>query len=311
MTRLNRDDDEVFEKIDVNNMTFWQKIDAHLSNIAFYQIVFSLPFAYMAVLLANKAHGLATDWQMVLWVTTTIVAARSAALALDNMIDLKYDKDQPRFNERPMVAGLITHRDVYLLLAICFAVLIFSVLQLNPVCIKLLPVAALPFIVYPYMKRLTCLCHYICGVAVAMAPAGAWVAVIGEVEYPMVVLFLAVVLWIGGFDVVYGAQDEEFDKAHGLHSMATALGAEKALVLAKITHVVCLALFIYLGVLLHIGLLYFAGVALAAGTLWYQHRIIALQGFGAFTREYYMRNGIVSVAIFVCTLLSVVMAQLA
>ena len=161
MTRLNRDDDEVFEKIDVNNMTFWQKIDAHLSNIAFYQIVFSLPFAYMAVLLANKMHGLTTDWWTVLWVTTTIVAARSAALALDNMIDLKYDKDQPRFNERPMVAGLITHRDVYLLLAICFAVLIFSVLQLNPICIKLLPVAALPFVVYPYMKRLTCLCHYI------------------------------------------------------------------------------------------------------------------------------------------------------
>ena len=107
MTRLDRDDDEVFEKIDVNNMTFWQKIDAHLSNIAFYQIVFSLPFAYMAVLLANKVHGLAADWWTVLWVTTTIVAARSAALALDNMIDLKYDRDQPRFNERPMVAGLI------------------------------------------------------------------------------------------------------------------------------------------------------------------------------------------------------------
>ena len=307
MTRLNRDDDEVFEKIDVNNMTFWQKIDAHLSNIAFYQIVFSLPFAYMAVLLANKAHGLATDWQMVLWVTTTIVAARSAALALDNMIDLKYDKDQPRFNERPMVAGLITHRDVYLLLAICFAVLIFSVLQLNPVCIKLLPVAALPFIVYPYMKRLTCLCHYICGVAVAMAPAGAWVAVTGEVEYPMVVLFLAVVLWIGGFDVVYGAQDEEFDKEHGLHSMATLLGAEKALLLAKLTHVVTLAVFFYLGQLFGLGYLYYIGVGIAGGTLYYQHKIIDVRGFRAFTRRYYVHNGIVSVAIFICTLLDVLL----
>ena len=292
----------------MTNGGFWAKIDAHLNNIAFYQTVFSLPFAYMAALLADNGK---MDLWIWVWVTVTIIAARSAALALDNLIDLKYDKDQPRFKGRPMVAGSVGKKDVLVLIAICFAVLIFAVLQLNPICIKLLPVAALPFIIYPYMKRVTCFCHYVCGVAVAMAPAGGWVAVTGQISWPMIVLCLAVALWIGGFDVVYGAQDEEFDKAHGLHSMATALGAEKALVLAKITHVVCLALFIYLGVLLHIGLLYFAGVALAAGTLWYQHRIIALQGFGAFTREYYMRNGIVSVAIFVCTLLSVVMSQLA
>lgn len=282
--------------------SLWQRLNAHLDNIAFYQTIFSLPFAYMAVLLASKCT---VDWWTMLWVTMTIVSARSAALALDNMIDLKYDVDQPRFQQRPMVAGTVSRHGVHVLIGICAAVLIFSVLQLNPICIKLLPIAALPFVIYPFMKRYTCFCHYICGIAVAMAPAGGWVAVTGTIDYPMVVLFLAVTLWIGGFDVVYGAQDEEFDKAHGLHSMAVALGAKNALLLAKITHVITLCIFFYLGQLLSLGYMYYIGVGIAGGVLYFQHQIIARQGFKAFNRRYYLRNGIVSVAIFLCTLMSV------
>lgn len=282
--------------------SLWQKLNAHLDNIAFYQTIFSLPFAYMAVLLASKGT---VDWWTMLWVTMTIISARSAALALDNMIDLKYDVDQPRFQQRPMVAGTVSRHGVHVLIGICAAVLVFSVLQLNPICIKLLPIAALPFVIYPFMKRYTCFCHYICGIAVAMAPAGGWVAVTGTIDYPMVVLFLAVTLWIGGFDVVYGAQDEEFDKVHGLHSMAVALGAKNALLLAKITHVITLCIFFYLGQLLSLGYMYYVGVGIAGGVLYFQHQIIARQGFKAFNRRYYLRNGIVSVAIFLCTLMSV------
>lgn len=282
--------------------SLWQRLNAHLDNIAFYQTIFSLPFAYMAVLLASKGT---VDWWTMLWVTMTIVSARSAALALDNMIDLKYDVDQPRFQQRPMVAGTVSRHGVHVLIGICAGVLMFSVLQLNPICIKLLPIAALPFVIYPFMKRYTCFCHYICGIAVAMAPAGGWVAVTGTIDYPMVVLFLAVTLWIGGFDVVYGAQDEEFDKAHGLHSMAVALGAKNALLLAKITHVITLCIFFYLGQLLSLGYMYYIGVGIAGGVLYFQHQIIARQGFKAFNRRYYLRNGIVSVAIFLCTLMSV------
>ena len=282
--------------------SLWQRLNAHLDNIAFYQTIFSLPFAYMAVLLASKGT---VDWWIMLWVTMTIVSARSAALALDNMIDLKDDVDQPRFQQRPMVAGTVSRHGVHVLIGICAAVLVFSVLQLNPICIKLLPIAALPFVIYPFMKRYTCFCHYICGIAVAMAPAGGWVAVTGTIDYPMVVLFLAVTLWIGGFDVVYGAQDEEFDKAHGLHSMAVALGAKNALLLAKITHVITLCIFFYLGQLLSLGYMYYIGVGIAGGVLYFQHQIIARQGFKAFNRRYYLRNGIVSVAIFLCTLMSV------
>lgn len=277
-------------------------INAHLDNVAFYQTVFSLPFAYMSVVLASDR----VDWLIMVWVTVVIVSARSAALSLDNLIDLKFDKEQPRFSHRPLVAGRLTKRDVVIMVALCFAVMIFAVLQLNPVCIKLLPFAALPFVIYPFMKRITCFCHYVCGIAVAMAPAGGWVAVTGTIDYPMIVLFLAVTLWIGGFDVIYGAQDVEFDKARGLHSMAVTLGLDNALTLAKLTHVVTIGIFLYLGQLMSLGAVYYIGVAIAALTLCYQHYIIHAEGFGAFSRSYYMRNGIVSVAIFLFTLLDVI-----
>ena len=107
--------------------------------------------------------------------------------------------------------------------------------------------------------------------------------------------------------MVYGAQDEKFDKEHGLHSMATLLGAEKALLLAKLTHVVTLGVFFYLGQLLGLGYFYYIGVGIAGGTLYYQHKIIDVRGFRAFTRRYYVHNGIVSVAIFICTLLDVLL----
>lgn len=281
-------------------MSLMKKIDAHLNNIAFYQTIFSLPFAYMGAFLGAKGNP---SWWDLLWITVTIVSARSAALALDNLMDLKYDEDQPRFKSRPMVAGEITADEVKILIFVCLMLFIVAVWQLDPICLKLLPIAALPFIVYPFMKRITCFCHYVCGIAIAMAPAGGWVAVTGgDISAPMIMLAVAVALWIGGFDVVYGAQDEKFDKEHGLHSMATALGAKKALLLAKITHVVCLMCFFWLGQMLELGWPYYIGVGIAGGTLYYQHGLITPTDFSAFTRQYYMRNGIVSVAIFLCTL---------
>lgn len=286
-------------------MSLRSKIDAHLNNIAFYQTIFSLPFAYMAAFLGAKGNP--DIWDIV-WITVTIVTARSAALALDNLIDLKYDKKQSRMEKRPMVAGEITVGEVKALIAVCLILFVVAVLQLDPICIKLLPVAALPFIIYPYMKRVTCFCHYVCGIAIAMAPAGGWVAVTGgDFSPPMLLLCLAVTLWIGGFDVVYGAQDENFDKEQGLHSMATALGAKNALVLAKVTHVICIICFFILGQMLELAWPYFIGVGIASGTLWYQHSLITPTDFSAFTRQYYMRNGIVSVAIAVCTIVSIYM----
>ena len=205
-------------------------------------------------------------------------------------------------SHRAMVTGKISKLEAKIFIAICLLLMVLSVMQLQPICIYLLPLAALPFLIYPFTKRFTGWCHLVLGIAIAMA--GGWVGVSGQITAPMVLLCSAVALWICGFDAMYGAQDEEFDKSQGLHSLAVSYGAPNAFKLAAAMHVICIACFFAVGVMLALGQSYFVGVGIAAGTLIYQHRIVSPTDFSRVTQGYFMRNGIVSVAIFVCTWLS-------
>ncbi len=236
-----------------------------------------------------------------LWITLAITGARSAALAIDNLVDLKYDKVHPRFTKRPMVTGEISKADAAGLIIFSLAVCLTAVAMLPPICLRLLPVAALPFLIYPYMKRVTFFCHGVLGIAIAMAPAGGWVAVRASIDAPMIMLCLAVGLWIGAFDAVYGAQDEKFDRAHDLHSLATEVGVSMALKLARALHAACIACFVLVGFMTGLSWPYYIGVLIAALTLVYQHRIITPYDFSSLTQAYFMRNGVVSVAMFLCT----------
>lgn len=274
------------------------KIEAHVRNIALHHSVFALPFAYMGAFLA--AGGLPPANELI-WITVAMVGARSAALALDNLIDLKYDKLHPRFVKRPMVTGDVTRGEAAGLIIISLLAFAFAVWHLKPICLKLLPVAAFPFIIYPYMKRITFACHGVLGLAIAMAPAGGWVAVRGTIDLPQIVLCTAVGIWIGAFDAVYGAQDEAFDRANGLHSLATKFTAAGALRIARFCHAVCIVFFVILGIMLELNWPYFAGVFIAGLTLIYQHSIVNAKDFSRLTQVYFMRNGIVSIAMFICT----------
>ena len=278
-----------------------ERLRAHMNNTAFHHTVFSLPFALMGALLAAGGDP---PLGTLGWVVLAITAARSAALALDNLADLKYDKQQPRLAYRAMVQGRVTKKEALVFIGVCLLVLIFAVLQVHPVCIRLLPFAAVPFLIYPYMKRVTGWVHLFLGIAIGMAPAGGWVAVSGNIELPMLVLFLAVALWIAAFDAMYGAQDEAFDRSQGLHSLAVSFGARGAFQIARAMHVLSILLFISLGAMMHLHWPYFIGVAIAAATLIYQHRIAGPTDFSRVTQVYFMRNGIVSIAIFVFTWIS-------
>ena len=278
-----------------------ERLRAHMNNTAFHHTVFSLPFALMGALLAAGGDP---PLGTLGWVVLAITAARSAALALDNLADLKYDKQQPRLAYRAMVQGRVTKKEALVFIGVCLLVLIFAVLQVHPVCIRLLPFAAVPFLIYPYMKRVTGWVHLFLGIAIGMAPAGGWVAVSGKIELPMLVLFLAVALWIAAFDAMYGAQDEAFDRSQGLHSLAVSFGARGAFQIARAMHVFSILLFIALGTMMHLHWPYFIGVAIAAATLVYQHRIVSPTDFSRVTQVYFMRNGIVSIAIFVFTWIS-------
>ena len=274
------------------------KIGAHINNIALHHIVFALPFAYMSAFLA--AGGMPPVMELV-WITVAIAGARSAALALDNLADLKYDKKQPRLASRAMVRGDLKPREAKISIVVYLAVCLLAVAQLRPICLLLLPVAVVPFLIYPYTKRFTFLCHLVLGIAIAMAPAGSWVAVTGELSLPAVVLCIAVALWIGAFDAVYGSQDEAFDRAEGLHSLATQFTARGALVICRFVHAVSIACFYVLGMLLELHWLYYIGVGIAAGTLVYQHRIVSADDYSRVTQRYFMRNGIVSIAMLIFT----------
>ena len=274
------------------------KLKAHAENIALHHSVFALPFAYMGALLAADGNPPLAE---MLWITLAMVGARSAALALNNLIDLKFDKLHPRFTKRPMVTGEVTTKEAAALIIISFAVFVFAVLQLKPICLKLLPVAAVPFIIYPYMKRLTFACHGVLGLAIAMAPAGGWTAVRGTIDLPQIVLCAAVGMWIGSFDAVYGAQDEAFDLEHGLHSLATEFGAGGALRIARFFHAVCIGCFTLLGWMMGLNWVYYIGIVIAGLTLVYQHSIVNERDFSRLTQVYFMRNGIVSIAIFLFT----------
>ena len=276
-------------------------LKAHINNVALHHTIFDLPFGLMAAVLA--AGGQPSPL-LLLWVALAITAGRAAAMAMDNLADLKYDSQQPRLSYRAMVRGEITKREAVAFIIICLALMVFAVAQLQPICLQLLPLAAFVCLIYPYMKRVTGWVHLFLGLAIAMAPAGGWVAVRGTIDAPMLVLCTAVALWIGAFDAMYGAQDEEFDKSQGLHSLAVSYGGVGAFRISKVLHVICVACFFAVGMMLSLHSLYFVGVGIAAGTLYYQHSIVSPADFSRVTQAYFLRNGIVSVAICLCAWVS-------
>ncbi|MBO4400875.1 MAG: 4-hydroxybenzoate octaprenyltransferase [Selenomonadaceae bacterium] len=278
------------------------RVEAHVNNIALSHTIFDLPFALIAALLASGGQVNALT---IFLIIVAVTSARAAAMAINNLADLRYDKLQPRMRYRAMVRGEITKPEALIFIFACLLILVVTVAQLPPICLKLLPVAAVPFIIYPFTKRFTGWCHMVLGVAIAMAPAGGWVAAGGELFAPaMILICLAVTLWMAGFDAMYGAQDEKFDKAQGLHSLATEFGARRAFELSKVFHIICVACLLITGIILELKLVYFAGVAIAAVTLVYQHAIVSPRDFSQVTQAYFMRNGIVSVAILICTWLN-------
>lgn len=280
------------------------KLKAHLDNIVFSHSIFALPFAYMGAILA--AGGIPTGHDL-LWITLAMVGARSAAMALNNFIDLKYDRLQPRFKERPMVTGALGARDAVLFIAFSMALFIWAAANLQPLCLKLAPVALIPLSVYPYMKRFSWSCHLVLGLALAVAPIGAWVAINGAINAPIVGLGVAVCVWIAGFDVIYGCQDVEFDRKHGLHSMPERFGIAGALRLSRLMHVLSVALFFAVGHWFALPYLYDVGVALAALVLIYQHRIVSADDLSRVKQDYFLRNGIVGIALLLFTAASVML----
>lgn len=278
------------------------KLRAYADNVALSHSIFALPFAGIAFILASDGQPSASAF---FWIIAAMVSARSAALALNNLIDLKYDRQHPRFRHRPMVTGEIGNREAALFIAACVAVFLWSTIHLHPVCLWLAPLVLLFFVVYPYLKRLTWGCHMFLGITVGLAPIATWVALKGSVAMPVLVLAAAVSTWIAGFDIVYGCLDVKFDREAGLHSIPQAFGVERALAIARLLHLTSLVSFAAFGVLSGLGTLYYGGTAAAAGVLWYQHHIVRAGDLSEVSQRYFMRNGLVGLSLCLFTVLSI------
>jgi 4-hydroxybenzoate polyprenyltransferase len=275
-----------------------------LEMIKFEHTVFALPFAFTGAILA--ARGLPTAEQ-ILWITAAMVGARSAAMGFNRWADRKYDAENPRTRERALPRGLVTPFQVILFTAAASAVLIFAAYQLNRLSFILSPVALGIVFFYSYTKRFTFLAHAFLGLAICLAPVGAWIAVSGAIEAPALVLGAAVLFWLLGFDVLYALQDIEFDRKAGLHSIPQRFGIGRSLWISRASHVLTMAALFWLYALLSLGWYYLTGVLIALCLILYEHSLVKEDDLSKLNMAFFNMNGYISVTVFIFTLLDVLM----
>jgi len=253
--------------------------------------VFALPYAYAGAILAA---GQVPDAQLLAWITVAMVGARSLAMALNRLIDAGIDARNPRTSRRELPAGLLTPVQVGAFAAASLAVFLVAVWQLPPVTHVLWPIPVLGFVIYPYLKRFTWLCHPFLGAVDGLAPVGGWIAVTGTVDWQPFLLGGAVALWIGGFDIIYATMDLEIDRREGLHSIPLRFGVGTALLITRIAHAGSVALLIWLGINLGLGPLYWLGLAVVAVLLAYENSIVSEDDLSRVDMAFLQMNGVIA-----------------
>jgi 4-hydroxybenzoate polyprenyltransferase len=270
--------------------------------VKFEHTIFALPFAYVGAFLAVSGVPSAHD---LLWITIAMVGARSLAMALNRLIDAGIDAANPRTATRELPSGALTAAAVGVFCAASLAVYLVAVWQLDPLVRWLSPVPVLAFVVYPYLKRFTWLCHLWLGAVDGLAPVGAWAAIKGELPWQAWALGAAVAAWVAGFDLFYALFDVDVDRAQGLHSWATRFGERGAFAGARALHLATIVLLVAVGLGLDVGPLYWVGVTIVAGLLFYEHTLVRPDDLRRLDAAFFTMNGVISVAFFAFVLADV------
>ncbi|OEU63498.1 MAG: 4-hydroxybenzoate octaprenyltransferase [Desulfuromonadales bacterium C00003094] len=286
----------------------YQKIRTLLEMIRFSHTIFAFPFALMAVVLASRMEGMLPSAGQLVWICLALIGARTGAMACNRLIDARIDAANPRTADRHLPAGRVSSREATILAVVGFALMLVAAWRLNPLCLTLAPVAIGLLLFYSYCKRFTALSHLVLGLCLAAAPIGAWIALRGSLEWPPLILGLAVLCWVAGFDIFYALQDEEFDRSQGLHSIPARLGARRAIALAKLLHGLMIILLSLLVLITPLGNLYLGGVLLVAGLLVYEHRLVRADDLSRLNMAFFTLNGYVSMCMFVFTLIDVALS---
>jgi 4-hydroxybenzoate polyprenyltransferase len=280
--------------------TFLKKLRLTLEMIRFEHSIFALPFALTGALLAIREQGFATErlgWKL-FWIVVAMVGARSAAMTFNRILDAEIDARNPRTSNRHIPAGLLGKGFAWVFLAAATLAFLVAARALNPLCLKLAPVALGIVFFYSFTKRFTSISHLALGFALGVAPAAAWIAITGSLDPRILWLTAAVTFWTAGFDIIYSCQDYEFDQSEGLFSMPGRFGVAGALWIARVFHVsmlVCLALLV---VSFDLGAFSLAGVGIVAALLAYEHRLVRADDLSRVDAAFFTINGYVSVLFF-------------
>ncbi|HKO03275.1 MAG TPA: UbiA-like polyprenyltransferase [Candidatus Acidoferrales bacterium] len=279
--------------------TLAAKLRTTLEMIKFEHSVFALPFALTGALLAARYAGPGwPEWRQIAWIVVAMVGARSAAMTMNRIADLEYDRRNPRTAGRPLVTGALTLRFAWTFTLLASAVLVFAAWRLNRLALLLSPLALAALFTYSYTKRFTSYSHLVLGFCLGMAPAAAWIAVSGTLDWRMVVLCAAVTLWVAGFDVLYALQDVEFDRRAGLHSIPEQFGVARALGVARAMHAAVVVLLAWLAWSFHLAWPAWAGVAAVAALLVYEHSLVAPDDLSRLDAAFFTTNGFISILFF-------------
>ncbi|GGA76758.1 4-hydroxybenzoate octaprenyltransferase [Edaphobacter acidisoli] len=266
-----------------------------LEMIKWEHSVFALPFALTGAVLAAGGWP---AWRVLGWIVVCMVAARSAAMAFNRLADAGLDAENPRTAMRAIPAGLLSRGFVAGFVAVSAGVFLLAAARLNRLTLELAPVALAVVLAYSLMKRVTRWSHLVLGLALGIAPSAAWIAVRGSLDWRIVVLTGAVLLWVGGFDVLYACQDFEHDRRVGLKSVPQAFGVRGAFWIARGMHLGMLALLCWLVVLFGLGKVSVLGVVVVALLLLYEHSIVSPGDLRRMNAAFFTLNGIISVLFF-------------
>jgi 4-hydroxybenzoate polyprenyltransferase len=282
-----------------------------LAFVRFPHTVFALPFALAAMAVAARDNSGWPGWRTFGLVLAAMVCARTCAMAFNRIADRKFDALNPRTAGRHLPTGQISLASAITLCALSAAGLVGASYLLNPLCFYLCPIALLVICFYSLTKRFTDYTHVFLGLALALAPVGAWLAVKGmEVSIweilQMLVLAGVVVLWLVGFDIIYALQDYEFDRAHGLHSLVVAWGPKNALQAAFIAHLVMCGLLLLFGLLCRFRIAYLVGWMIIVGCLVLEHWIARRRSLNWINLAFFRLNAVVSAVFLLVTLMEVV-----
>ena len=275
------------------------KLRVLLEMIKWEHTVFALPFAYAGMLAAPVPFSLSN----LFWITVAMVGARTAAMTLNRIIDAGIDARNPRTADRAIPKGLIGVREAWVFTLVAVGLLVLATFFLAPITRFLWPLVVLGFVVYPYTKRFTWLCHLALGVANGLAPGAAWVAVTNDVSWTPALIWAGAALWVAGFDVIYALLDRDSDLENRVNSLPVRFGIGPALVVSRVWHALSVAFLVAFGVAAGLGVVYYLGVVVVAGLLFYEQSLVRADDLSKLNVAFFTMNGVISAIFFVFVLL--------